>query len=424
MVRRSLFAWLVVLVLIATGCGGGGSTGGGGGGGEAGGKAVLAYALWNKDQAPVMEQLAVEFEKTHPDVDVQVQVTPFGEYFTKLQTAISGGGGADVFWLNAPNMALYAGNDAVLSLKDRVEADKVDLSVYPQSLLDIYTYEDELYALPKDLDTIGLWYNKELFDAAGVKYPTADWTWDDLRAAAKSLTDKQKGVYGITAALTDQQGYYNTIAQAGGYVVSPDGNSSGYDEPATIEGLKFWTDLIQDGVSPTHQQMTDTEPKQLFQSGKVAMFYGGSWQAVSFKAAADFADKIDVAPLPAGVKDTAIIHGLGNAINAKTQHQDEAWEWVKFLGSQQAAEMSAQSGIVIPAYNGTQDAWLKAFPNYNVQIFIDAIPTATPFPVGRNEAEWQALEKQKLPEAWTGAKPLDVVARELAVAMDEILAKQ
>jgi multiple sugar transport system substrate-binding protein len=208
-------------------------------------------------------------------------------------------------------------------------------------------------------------------------------------------------------------------------VVSPDGNSSGYDEPATIEGLKFWTDLINDGVSPTHQQMTDTEPKQLFQSGKVAMFYGGSWQAVSFKAAGDFADKIDVAPLPAGpAKDTAIIHGLGNAINAKTQHEDEAWEWVKFLGSQQAAEMSAQSGIVIPAYNGTQDAWLKAFPNYDVQIFLDAIPGATPFPVGRNEAEWQALEKQKLPQAWTGAKPVDAVARELAAAMDEILAKQ
>src|SRR3712207_9082849 len=97
MVRKSLFAWLVVLVLVVTGCGGGG---GGAGGGEApGGKTVLAYALWNVDQAPVMEQLAVEFEKTHPNVHVQVQVTPFNEYFTKLQTAISGGAGADVFWL-------------------------------------------------------------------------------------------------------------------------------------------------------------------------------------------------------------------------------------------------------------------------------------------------------------------------------------
>jgi multiple sugar transport system substrate-binding protein len=419
--RKSLFALMIALALALAACGGGGN-GAGGGGGE-GGKTVLAYALWNKDQAPVMEQLATEFEKSHPEVDVQVQVTPFNEYFTKLQTAIGGGAGPDVFWLNAPNLALYAGQGAAHPLSERVEKDKVDLSVYPQSLVDLYTYEDKLYALPKDLDTIGLWYNKELFDAAKVDYPTDDWTWDDLRSAAKKLTDKEKGVYGITAALTDQQGYYNTIAQAGGYVVSPDGNSSGYDDPKTIEGLKFWTDLIQDGVSPTHQQMTDTEPKQLFQSGKVAMFYGGSWQAVSFKAAGEFANKIDVAPLPAGVKDTTIIHGLGNAINAKTKNEDQAWEFVKFLGSKQAADISAETGIVIPAYNGTQDAWLKGFPDYNLKIFLDAIPTATPFPVGRNEAEWQAVEKQKLPAAWTGAQPVDVVARDLAAAMDEVLAK-
>ena len=420
MPRKSLFAWLLVLALAATACGGGG----GDSGGETGGKKQLAYALWNKDQAPVMEKLAAEFEKTHPDVDVQVQVTPFTEYFTKLQTAIGGGGGPDVFWLNAPNLALYASNEAVLPIADQVAEDKVDLSVYPESLVGLYTFEDKLYALPKDLDTIGLWYNEELFDAAVVKYPPADWTWADLRSAAKKLTNKQKGTYGITAALTDQQGYYNTIAQAGGYVVSPDGNSSGYDDPKTIEGLKFWTDLIKDGVSPTHEQMTDTEPKQLFQSGKTAMFYGGSWQAVSFKAAGDFGGKVDVAPLPAGVKDTTIIHGLGNAINAKTKNEEQAWEFVKFLGSKQAAEMSAESGIVIPAYEGTQEAWLKAFPDYNLKIFLDAIPTATPFPVGRNEAEWQALEKQKLPAAWTGAQPVDVVARDLAAAMDQVLAKE
>lgn len=231
-------------------------------------------------------------------------------------------------------------------------------------------------------------------------------------------------MYGIAAWLTDQQGYYNTIAQAGGDVVSEDGASSGYDDPATIEGLRFWADLIKDGVSPTHQQMTDTEPKQMFQSGKVAMFYGGSWQAVSFKATPAIADKVDVTALPAGKKDTVIIHGLGNAINAKTKNPDQAWEFVKFLGSKQAAEISADSGIVIPAYEGTQQGWLKAFPNYDLQVFLDQIPSATPFPVSENTAAWQALEKQKLPAAWTGAQPVDAVARDLAGAMDQVLAEK
>lgn len=415
--RKGLVAALAGLALAATACGGGS-----GGSGE-GGRVELSYALWNQDQAPVMEQLAAQYEQTHPNVDVSIQVTPFTDYFTKLQTAIAGDGGPDVFWLNAPNLAFYAANDAVLPLSDRIAADGVDMSMYPQSLVELYQREGTQYALPRDFDTVGLWFNKELFDAAGVAYPDADWTWDDLRAAARKLTDPAKGVYGITAWLTDQQGYYNTIAQAGGYVVSPDGTKSGYDDPKTIEGLRFWTDLIAEGVSPTHQQMVDTEPKQMFQSGKSAMFYGGSWQAVSFKKTDAIANKIDVAPLPAGAKDTSIIHGLGNAINAKTEHPDAAWDFVKFLGSREAAEAMAASGIVIPAYQGTQQGWLDAFPNYHLQVFLDEVASATPYPVSENTAKWQALEKQMLPAAWTGQRPVEDVARELGAAMDRVLAE-
>ncbi len=417
--RKSVVAAVVGVALTATACGGGG-----GGGGEGGGSARLAYALWNPDQAPIMEDLAKEFQKEHPDIEVSVQVTPFDQYFTKLQTAIGGGSGPDVFWLNAPNMALYASNDAVLPLTERIKEDDVDLGAYPKSLVEIYTREDELYALPRDFDTIGLWYNKKLFDAAGVDYPTDDWTWDDVREAARKLTNEQKGVYGVAAPLDTQQGYYNTIAQAGGYVVSEDGTESGYDDPKTIEGLRFWPDLIQEGVSPTHQQMTDTEPKQMFQSGKVAMFYGGSWQAVSFRNDPAIANSIDVAPLPAGEEDTSIIHGLGNAINVNTKNKDAAWEWVKFLGSKQAAQMTAESGIVIPAYEGTQKGWLDAFPKYKLQAFLDQVDDATPYPVTANTAEWQELERQLLPAAWTGKRPVEDVAKELAAEMDRVLAEQ
>lgn len=419
--RKSFVVVAASLVLGVTACGGGDEASGGGSGG---GTAELSYAIWNQDQLPVMEQLASEFEKNNPNVTVTVQLTPFAEYFTKLQTSIEGGSAPDVFWLNAPNLALYASNNVVLPLSDRVDEDGVDLGAYPEQLVDLYMHDDTLYALPKDYDTIGLWYNKQLFDAAGVAYPNADWTWENVYDAARRLTNPQQGVHGIAAWLTDQQGYYNTIPQAGGYVVSEDGTKSGYDDPKTIEGLRFWTDLIQQGLSPTHQQMTDTEPKQMFQSGKVAMFYGGSWQAVSFKNTPTIADKIDVAPLPAGpAKDTVVIHGLGNAISADTENPDAAWEFVKFLGSEEAAQVQAETGIVIPAYEGTQEAWVKSAP-YNLQIFLDQVPTATPFPVTTNTAEWQALEKQLLPAAWTGQRDVADVAGELATKMNQVLADQ
>ena len=125
-----------------------------------------------------------------------------------------------------------------------VARDKVDLGNYMPAVMDAYKFKDHVYALPKDVDAIALWYNKELFKQAGVDYPTADWTWDDLTAAAQKLTDPAKGVYGIAAPAEDQANYDNTILQAGGQIISADGKKSGYDSPEAIRGLQLWVDLI------------------------------------------------------------------------------------------------------------------------------------------------------------------------------------
>ncbi|MCI1141088.1 extracellular solute-binding protein, partial [Stenotrophomonas maltophilia] len=93
---------------------------------------------------------------------------------------------------------------------------------------------------PKDFDTIGLWYNKKMFDEAKIPYPDNTWDWNKLREAAKKLTDPNKGVWGIAAAPYGQDNYYNTIFQSGGFVISDDKKSSGFDKPETIEGLSFW----------------------------------------------------------------------------------------------------------------------------------------------------------------------------------------
>ena len=177
--------------------------------------------------------------------------------------------------------------------------------------------------MPKDFDTVALWYNKELFDAAGVEYPSAGWTWDDLKAAAAKLTDPAAGVYGIAASQFGQENYYNSIAQAGGEVITADGTKTGYDTPEALAGIELWTDLIAAGSSPTAQQLTDTSPEDFFVSGKVAMFQNGSWAGGTYAANPDIADKINVAPLPAGPEgNQSVIHGLANVANAKSAHLD------------------------------------------------------------------------------------------------------
>ena len=382
-------------------------------------KVTLTYGVWDVNQQPAMQELATAFTKTHPNVTVNVQLTPWEGYWTKLKAAVTGGAAPDVFWMNGPNFQLYASNKVIAP-----NPEQADTSVYPKALADLYTFEGKSYGLPKDMDTIGVWYNKKLFDAKKVAYPKDGWTWADFQDAAAKLTDAKAGVYGTAAELTSFQEYqYNTIAQAGGYVISPDGKKSGYDDPKTIAGLKFWTDLLDKKQSPDLKTMTDTTPLQLFESGKIAMYWGGSWNVPEFMGNDYAKDKVDVAPLPKGEKQATVIHGVANVVGAKSEHPEQAWEFVKYLGSKEAAEILGKTGP-IPAYNGTQDAWVAKYPNLKLQTFLDSVSYAVPFPVSKNTAAWNEAELTHFTKAWNGQQPVEQSSAELAKAMNDLLAKE
>ncbi len=407
------------ITLVLTACGQGG-------GGGSSGPVTLRYALWDANQQPAMQEIANAFHKSHSNITIKVEVTPFAQYWTKLQAAATGGSAPDVFWMNGPNFIKYASNGQLISIDSQIKSNNVDLSNYPKSLVDLYTYNGNHYALPKDLDTIGLWYNKKLFDAAGLKYPDSSWTWDTFTGAAQKLTDASKGVWGVGAQFANQEGYYNTIYQAGGEVISKDRKKSGYDKPEAISGIALWTDLINKyHASPTQQQMTETQPVQLFEAGKVAMITTGDWNAIEFAKNSYTAANADVAVLPQGKQRATVIHGLGNVIYAKTQHATEAWQFAQFLGGREAADIQASTGTVIPAYKNSQTAWVNSYKNFHVQAFIDSLAYAVPFPISKDTAVWQTDGEQRiLLKAWTGEESAAAAGAEMAQAMNKALAAE
>lgn len=371
-----------------------------------------------------MQKIVDAFEATHPSVKVKIQLTANQEYWTKLQADATSGSAPDVFWMNGPNAQLYESNGMLLPLSDKLAANGVNLADYPSSLVSLYQHKGKQYGIPKDFDTVGLWYNKKLFDAAGVKYPDDTWTWQTVQEAARKLTDASKKQYGILAPAFGQENYYNTIFQAGGSVISADGTSSGYDQPAATAGLKFWTDLIKDGSSPSLKSMTDTFPSQFFESGKVAMYYGGSWNSSTFAKNSALKDDVDVAVLPQGTKRAVVIHGLANVAYAKTKHPDEAAALVAFLGSKQAAEIGAKESGVIPAFNNTQQAWVDATPGFHLQAFLDELPYAMPYPTSKNTSVWQTQEPITFAPAWEGKSDVGAVAQKMADLMNTALSKE
>jgi multiple sugar transport system substrate-binding protein len=407
------------LALAATGCS---SSKSAASGKAESGPVTLTYGIWDPKQKPAMQEIADAFHASHPNITIDIQLTPNADYWTKLQTAAASGTAPDVFWMSTTRIGLYAGQHQLLSLSDKPGFDN---SPFPKSLNDVYSLDGKQYGMPKDFDTVGLWYNKKLFDAAGVKYPDAGWTWQDVISAAQKLNDPTKGVWGIASPDWTQENLYNTMLQAGGQAITPDHKKSGFDDPKSIAGLQYALDFVTKyHVSPTAQQMTDTQPDQLFASGKVAMFADGDYDLPEYKAAAGL--DADVAPLPAGPdgKKGTVINGLANVIYAKTKHAQAAWEFVRYLGTKDANEIQAKTGTVIPAYNGLAATWVASTPQYHLQAFIDQLSVAVPYPVSKNTAAWTKPMQDTLDQIWGGKLDLATGAKQIADQMNAALAKE
>ena len=384
---------------------------------------TITYEVWAGTQTPAMKEIAAAFTKENPNITVNVQELPWPQYWSTLQTGAQGGTAPDAFWMLAQQIRPYAAGGQLLDISDEIKAENVDLSKYPKAVIDLYDQGDgKIYGLPKDFDTNAVWYNKALFDAAGVAYPTADWTWADFRATAKALT--KKGVWGTAAPIDYQSGYYNTIFQAGGRVIAADGKHAALDTPEAIKGIQFWTDIMKDGSSPTLQQMSDTEAETIFEQGKVAMYMSGAYWALQLYNNTALRPNIGVAPLPVGPAGRATVSsGIENVGFAGTKHPQEVKKFLLFASGQEAANIQAKSGAVLPAYAGTEQTWMSAMPDFkDLQVFIDASKYAVPLPVQGNAAEWQGLQTQYLTPAWNGQVPVEQAAKDYSAAIDKVLA--
>lgn len=396
--RFSIMLLAGILTLGMTGCGGqANNSNGANSGGEE--KVKLTFGIWDKIQEDGMKSLVEKFNEKNPNIEVEVQVTPWDEYWTKMEAAATGGELPDVFWMHTNEFLKYASNDMLMDLSNLEGTN--GYKDYPESLVSLASYKSAVYGVPKDFDTIALVYNKEIFDEANVPYPDESWDWDKLVEVSKQLTNKEKGIYGFAAALEDQQGYLPPIAQAGGYVLK-DGKS-GYTDPNTIEGLQFYVDLANKyDISPTLAQLADTNVDTLFQSGKVAMSYLGSWRMSSYVANKDIADKFNVAVLPKGKERASIINGLSFVGNASTKHPEEVKKFLSFLASEEAQDLQASNGTAISARNGSAEEWVKTYPNHNVQVFLDMKEYSVPVATSLTKAKWGKTEREMIKKMMMG----------------------
>lgn len=376
---------------------------------------TITYGFWDAAQESAVVAQIEAFKSVYPNITVEPQIVPWADYWTQLQTAVAGGETFDTFWINTASLPVYATAGALLPITSIVGAGGIDTAMLPAPLIESYSWDGVQYGLPRDFDTIALFYNKDLFDAAGVAYPTAEWTWDDFRSAAETLTDADNGIWGVGLQTSWQENYYNFIWQNGGRLLNEDMSACVVDEPEGAEAIEYLTSFFTDELTPSIAiQQSNPVADSLFPAGQVAMMTGGSFRAGTY---AEAEANIDVAPMPRRMKQATVIHGLANVIWSGSTNPGATLEFVKWLAGPDAETILGQSGATIPAYSGLQETWTSANPDMNLQVFIDAAAYAISVenpPVG---FEWQSELQRVIIDGWSGnIEPAQIAVEGAAAA--------
>lgn len=354
---------------------------------------TITWSFWGDPaELPPNYEVIDAFEAAHPDIQVEVQHAPWASYFDRLQTQMAGGTAPDVMFIN--NVPSYAARGVLEPLDSYIEASGFDADAYYPDLRRIFSYDGHIYGFARDNDTTVLYYNKDLFDAAGVDYPDDTWDWARLREAAAALTTKDARGRTVQYGLGLEKNKYPLwVYQNGGTVFDDpiDATAFTMDEPAAVEAIDFVADLIlEDSSVPSFdamQQLGDTT--QLFSTGRVAMVMTNAARVPTF---ADAAFNWDVAPLPTGPDGTRAntAGGAGYAMSSASQNKEAAWTFLEFLAGPEGQSIFAETGLAVPALNTeeTTQAFLSALPEtIDGQVFIDETANGVLFPVFPGWAE-------------------------------------
>ncbi|MCU1527618.1 MAG: hypothetical protein JWP75_1381 [Frondihabitans sp.] len=413
-VSRRQFLGLVGVAAGATtlaGC----SAAGWGFRGSSSGTTELTYALWDAVQQVGYQKSIDEFQRRNPDIHVTIEQIPYGNYQQKITAQYISGDAPDVFWVNTPWLGDWAKGGLLTDVAPRVKSAGIDLGQYIPSLVDLHRDGSKLWGLPKDWDTIAIYYNKQHLEKAGFRNAPTDLSWNPSDGGSylhflKQITIDHKGrnaldaafdpgsidVYAIASTNEFQAIYGSYMAMnGGGMLPHPYATSSILDSKANRETMTFLTDMLRSAhvVVPngeTGPNGDSTNSQTIFSSGRMAMWQAGDWNTGALSGLSNF--KVGVMPLPSGPKGRiSVINGLTDGIVSNTKHPNEAWRLVKWLGSADSQRIMGGGGYIWPAIKSLdplfQTYWKKK--GVDVSPFLtEAQDHTVNFPVGTgmNEA--------------------------------------
>lgn len=291
---------------------------------------TLTYACFSASgaQEETLKSMIQVFESKNPGIKVDVQLTGYADYFTALATKIAGGNAPDVFEMNMENYLAYMLRGQCADLTNMGIAQEN----YSAGTLAAVSNDGKLYAVPESFSTCLLFYNKALFDQAGLSYPTDTWTWADAQAAAEKIRALGDDIWGYNQPITYNE-FYKSIASNGGSLLNADHTAFTVNTPENVAVLDAMIARVRgdNHVMPTTEDLAGRGDWDLFEAGQLGMVITGIW------AFSTFADKCsfdwDVVTEPGFKTKASFFFANVNCISPSSDKQEAAAKFIDAMGS-------------------------------------------------------------------------------------------
>jgi multiple sugar transport system substrate-binding protein len=311
---------------------------------------VSGFSSTPAEDALVQQNLH-NFEKLHPNITVNWSPIP-GDYATKMRANIASNTVPDVFYLQPSMSSEYISAGKLLNLSPYMARDNIKANDYYSTLLNPFVCTSgQVYGLPKDWNSLGVFYNKQMFQAAGLPLPAPGWTWTDLQNDAQKLTQHPgtpQSVYGVVLS-ADLSRWGAFLDQAGGAVLNKDGTQAAFNSPQGIQALEFYDSFFKQNTGAMPTSVGAPWNGDAFGKQRGAMVFEGGW-LIPYMTSTYPNVQYGIAPLPVGPTGKQANLSFTNAWTAYagTKHPDAAWELIKYMAGPVVQESNLTAGFALP----------------------------------------------------------------------------
>lgn len=330
-------------------------------------KTTIKFASWgSKSETDILKPLLSEFEKENPNIKINFMHIP-QNYFQKIHLLFASNTAPDVIFINNLYLPVYANAGLLEELN-------TEGNFYPQAL-EALSWKGKLYAIPRDVSNLVIYYNKDLFNKKHIAYPDKNWTFEDFLTTTRKLTDKD--TFGIS--FEEDPLFYLPYLMSNGGGILPDEITKTESQNA----INFYADLRKRyHTAPLKSESASATMAQMFLQQRIGMYLSGRWMVPKLREEAAF--DWDIARFPKGTKGSIVqLDASGWAISKQSEHKNEAKKLIDFLSSKENCEKFAKSGLIVPSREDAANSsyFLDGKKPENAKIFLDIIKTSKPTPV-------------------------------------------